>query len=166
MPPYLYPDYIPYLRGALVASSYSLSLANQPEIGDKWPCNTHDRSATQANIGDEPKRCPREPFQSMGAEGIFHATLALLSKKYDPVAKPYAPYCHGDASPKPSPEGLPCVLVAPVSINVIAEDGYWTLPDVLLKWPASRRASNLTAASLPTAEPQTVPPPSRLRSRS
>ena len=29
---YLHPDYVPYLRGALVASSYALTLANQPEV--------------------------------------------------------------------------------------------------------------------------------------
>ena len=78
---YLHPDYVPYLRGALVASSYSLSLANQPEIGDKSSRNQ------------------REPFQSMGAEGIFHATQALLSAETVPAAaapdpgKALVPYC-------------------------------------------------------------------------
>jgi hypothetical protein len=33
---YLHPDYLPYLRGALVASSYALTLANQPEIKDTY----------------------------------------------------------------------------------------------------------------------------------
>lgn len=105
---YLHPDYVPYLRGALVASSYSLSLGNQPEVGD-------------------PDRSLREPFQSLNAEGVFHATRALLSELSDPVASaPWTeksvPYCDAD-HPPPA-----CVTVAPVSINVIGEDGYWMLP--------------------------------------
>lgn len=53
---YLHPDYIPYLRGTLVASTYPLSLMNQAAPGDDGPGK-------------------REPFQSMAAEGLFNATL-------------------------------------------------------------------------------------------
>src|SRR5262249_57257243 len=56
---YLHPDYLPYLRGALVASSYALTLANQPEI-----TNAYDA-------------LHRQPFPSMSAEGVFYATRAL-----------------------------------------------------------------------------------------
>ena len=58
---YLHPDYVPYLRGALVASSYALTLANQPEVAKS----------------SDPQH--RQPFPSMSAEGIFYATRALLS---------------------------------------------------------------------------------------
>ena len=106
---YLHADYVPYLRGAIVASSYSLSLANQPEIG----------KASERNR--------REPFQSMGAEGIFHATHTLVTVSEEELrsrAEGYVdllPYCTGEKMPG-------CVPVAPVSLNVIGEDGYWMLP--------------------------------------
>ena len=45
---YLHPDFVPYLRGALVASSYALMLANQPEIpGTELP-GMFDHSAPAA----------------------------------------------------------------------------------------------------------------------
>ncbi len=58
---YLHPDYVPYLRGALVASSYALTLANQPEIPGTFDA------------------LHRQPFPSMSAEGIFYAARALVS---------------------------------------------------------------------------------------
>jgi hypothetical protein len=105
---YLHPDYLPYLRGALVASSYALTLANQPEIKDAYDA------------------LHRQPFPSMAAEGVFYATRALVSVQARGESEkdaPLMPYC-GDAVK------TPCVPVAPASINVIGEDGYWTLPNV------------------------------------
>ena len=69
---YLHPDYVPYLRGALVASSYALTLANQPEVAKS----------------SDPQH--RQPFPSMVAEGIFYATRALLS--LTPEASGSKPY--------------------------------------------------------------------------
>jgi hypothetical protein len=109
---YLHHDYVPYLRGALVASSYSLSLMNQPEIGDKA---SHNR---------------REPFPSMVAEGVAYATQALVETDASVT------YCSPNLS-----KG--CVPVAPVSINVVGEDGYWTLP--------SPRPESVATQPLPAA---------------
>jgi hypothetical protein len=108
---YLHPDYVPYLRGALVASSYSLALANQPETVAWWPGNV------------------REPFQSLSSEGVFNATHALLTVKDDALKDDdrfRLDYC---AAPPALVED-PCIRVPQATINVIGEDGYWTLPVV------------------------------------
>jgi len=128
---YLHPDYVPYLRGTLVASSYSLSLANQPEVG-------------------LPDRTIREPFQSMSAEGIFHAARALVSlnqemKDLHSFKPTDFPYC-GSATE------TGCVPIAPVSISVIGEDGYWPLPTsrvmtVLKASPGSSTPESRAAAA-------------------
>src|SRR5262249_1037889 len=124
---YLHPAYVPYLRGALVASSYALTLANQPEIkGTSDPLH-------------------REPFPSMSAEGVFYAMRALKSV---PVPKPYAeyslPYCRQGVETN-------CVPVAPVSISVIGEDGYWTLPT-----PAKESHQTADAKTSPDQAPQYI----------
>jgi hypothetical protein len=101
---YLHPDYVPYLRGALVASSYSLALANQPETEAWWPGNI------------------REPFQSLSSEGVFNATHALLTVKKDDAVKDddavHLDYCAPQAL-----VGDPCIRVPQATINVIGEDG-------------------------------------------
>jgi len=107
---YLHGDYVPYLRGALVASSYALTLANQPEI-----------PGVPAAPG-MPNERHRQPFPSMSAEGVFYAARTLVSlsgaKETDLSSLEYCSTLVKE----------PCVPVAPVSINVIGEDGYWTLP--------------------------------------
>lgn len=117
---YLHPEYVPYLRGTIVASPYSLSLANQPETGDP-------RLRTQ-----------REPFQSMSAEGISSAMQALLGDyRYETGSVGAAnrvtvPYC-GDGTWN---NGTPCVNVSPATVSVIGEDGYWMLPSAFVASPA------------------------------
>jgi hypothetical protein len=107
---YLHPDFVPYLRGTLVASSYGLTLANQPEIPGTEIPQTFD-----------PEH--RQPFPSMAAEGLFYAADALVSLPETAGAdEDSVPYCR-DLHAKN------CVPVAPASINVIGEDGYWTLRD-------------------------------------
>ena len=74
---YLNQDYVPYLRGTLVASPYTLSLMTQSGFG-----------------GINSKRY--EPFQSMLAEGVFNATLLLLDRSdqmLDYCARPKSPPC-------------------------------------------------------------------------
>jgi hypothetical protein len=104
---YLHPDFVPYLRGALVASSYALTLSNQPEIAG----SSHHPEMRQPPT--------RQPFPSMSAEGIFYAVRALLnaSTKIDGDTLPYCP----------DGKTTNCVPDPPVSINVLGEDGYWTL---------------------------------------
>ena len=131
---FLHADYIAYLRGALVASSYSLSLANQPEIGER------------------PLASQREPFSSMSAEGVFYAAQSLLWEDVHgggdqpDVVPRLAPYCN-------SPSQRSCVPIAPVSINVIGEDGYWTMP------ANSRRAEAALAAGAGDGLTPVPPPP-------
>ena len=96
----LHRDYLPYLRGTLVASPYSLSLT------------------TQAGYAGVPEK-GREPFQSMVAEGLFNATLLLLDKDSDKLLD----YCD-----PPTPSGKGCM--PRVTISVIGEDGFWPLPGV------------------------------------
>ena len=126
---YLHPDYVPYLRGALVASSYALTLANQPEVAKS----------------SDPQH--RQPFPSMVAEGIFYATRALLSLTPDAHGNQShaLDYCHDGAT-----DITNCVPAAPVSINVIGEDGYWTIT-----------AATPTPVYGPV-DPDQVAPPSKL----
>ena len=107
---YLHPDFVPYLRGALVASSYALMLANQPEIpGTELP-GTFDH-------------LHRQPFPSQVVEGVLYAAHALVSlPETAGTDEASVPYCSNAAARN-------CVPVAPASINVIGEDGYWTLVD-------------------------------------
>ncbi len=122
---YLHPDYLPYLRGALVASSYTLNLANQPEIPGTF----------------DPLR--RQPFPSMSAEGVFYAARALVSlSDAGEAAEASLGYCG-------TPAVTPCVPIAPVSINVIGEDGYWTLPTVKPERIANPAPVDLNVAQLP-----------------
>ena len=79
---YLHSDYVPYLRGTLVASSYSLSLANQPEVDDFPLKSPNHNAADESSTGSF-----REPFQSMSAEGIFHATRTLVAASRDATAR-------------------------------------------------------------------------------
>jgi hypothetical protein len=133
---YLHPDYLPYLRGALVASSYALTLANQPEIPDT---SKHESQ--------------RHSFQSMVSEGVFYATRALVSLRDDTSHDP-VPYCDAHAS-------KPCVPVAPASINVIGEGGYWTLAGAQhLKVETTRAAGadRLQSSVVPAPAPLIVAP--------
>ena len=116
---YLHPDYVPYLRGALVASSYALTLANQPEME-----GTSDPLI-------------RQPFPSLSAEGVFYAARALLNLDKTGEALRYC-----DAG-KPI---LNCVPIAPASISVVGEDGYWTLPAGLTSSTDGKPAGSLDAA--------------------
>jgi hypothetical protein len=101
---YLHQDYVPYLRGTLVASPYPLSLTTQAGF-------SRDKDQEQG----------REPFQSMPAEGVFNATLVLLGHEDDLVDY----YC------LPSPSSGPATKCMPhVAISVIGEDGFWPLADV------------------------------------
>jgi hypothetical protein len=135
---YLHPDYVPYLRGALVASSYSLSLANQPEIGDPS------------------ERYRREPFPSMGAEGIFHATRALLSDNF--VSEAAAAYSAKTRLPYCPVSAPTCLPVAPASINVIGEDGFWSLSSAPLP-PVSPQPATAPSDVETEAAPESVPAP-------
>src|SRR5690606_35640573 len=101
---YLHPDFVPYLRGAIAASSYALALANQPEI-----------PGTGAALH-------RQPFPSASAEGVFYATRALLSldSTASSTGEVSVPYCAAHRAEN-------CVPISPASINVVGEDGYWTL---------------------------------------
>jgi hypothetical protein len=133
---YLHPDYLPYLRGALVASSYALTLANQPEIPDT---SKHDSQ--------------RHSFQSMVSEGVFYATRALVSLR-DDASHDAVPYCDARGS-------KPCVPVAPASINVVGEGGYWTLAGAQnLKVETTRPAGpdRLRSSVVPAPAPLNVAP--------
>lgn len=83
---YLHQDYVPYLRGTLVASPYPLSLTTQ---------------AGFAGAGTK----GREPFQSMAAEGLFNATLLLLKRNVELLD-----YC--DSSPIPETRCMPHVAIS------------------------------------------------------
>jgi hypothetical protein len=133
---YLHPDYVPYLRGALVASSYALTLANQPEIPGTF------------------NALHRQPFSSMSAEGVFYAARALVSlSDTGETAKLSLEYCSPNVVKNAPPAAQSCVPIAPASINVVGEDGYWTLPDRIATRNAStsgQRADTLTAIPTPS----------------
>ncbi|MBV8608685.1 MAG: hypothetical protein JO034_14645, partial [Singulisphaera sp.] len=61
---YTHHDFVPYLRGSLVASTYPLLLANQ-----RWT----------ASPGEEGKPIPRFAFPNDYSEGVYNATVAHLA---------------------------------------------------------------------------------------
>ncbi|HEY1303225.1 MAG TPA: hypothetical protein VGF24_06730 [Vicinamibacterales bacterium] len=102
---YLHQDYIPYLRGTLVASTYPLSLT------------------AQSRATSDPHT--REPFQSWAAEGLFNATLLLMDSKS--ALRDYCdPSTVGDQQDRHLESITQCV--PRVSVSVIGEDGFWPLP--------------------------------------
>jgi len=102
---YVHPDYSPYLRGTLVASTYGLFNANQ-----RWSY-PYKGSAL------------RLQFAMGSAQGIYNATLALLDYTVD--GSPISP----DAPPlvEYGLPGQPCspTCEPPVWISVIGRDGSW-----------------------------------------
>ena len=145
--------------GALVASSYALTLANQPEI----PGGEFDRAAP-ATVPEHvrPGHLLRHAH-TRGASGSGDSDTATLDSPASGQGLPYP--CSKDALP-----GLAqtCVPVAPASISVVGEDAYWTLPDAggvpppplvgspahLRHRPPFPRLSTLHAAPLPPIPPQ------------
>ena len=117
---YLEPEYIPYTRGAIVGSPYSLSLGTQSDTSRR----------AHATI-------TRETFPSFIATGVFNATSLLLGKTDQLID-----YCEPTVSAGEST--VPCA--PPVWSTVIGNDGYWPLEaaqneaDVVRTVEASRPA--------------------------
>ncbi|HEY7285458.1 MAG TPA: hypothetical protein VH497_08455 [Vicinamibacterales bacterium] len=95
---YLHPQYIPYMRGAIAASPYPLTL--------------NARDANRAQRG-------RQPFQSHISEGVFNATLMQLGA-HDKLVDYCDPAAKANESNKTS-------CVPPVWVSVIGDDGYWPI---------------------------------------
>jgi hypothetical protein len=89
---YLHSDYVPYTRGALVASTYPLYLSGQRPLDD--PDNERSAKLDDPDNKRSPQR--REAFQSMVAEGVFNATLVQIDKP-DKLSD----YCVGDTQCRP-----------------------------------------------------------------
>lgn len=126
---YLHPEYVPYMRGALVASPYALTPRDQ-------------RVLVEAPGATEPTRSlrNRQTFSSMAAQGIYNATMRQLGAPVPPQL---------DAC---DPEGVvpstePCL--PPVWIAVIGDDGYWPLG---YSMPTPKNETGSTAS--PHAQPQ------------
>jgi len=122
---YLHPDYVPYLRGTLVASSYSLSLTTEKDF-----------------LASRSQRT-REAFQSMAAQGLFNATLFLMSQE-----KQRLDYCDPGQSSTTA-------CAPPVSISVIGEDGFWPLPG---DRQATTEGSPLRTVNGKSVRPLDLPP--------
>ena len=95
---YLQPEYIPYMRGAIVASPYPLALGTQRAVG-----RTTDRDA----------------FPSFVAAGIFNAMSIQLQ-----AANQLVDYCDPSVNFVGS---TPAPCQPPVWVTVIGNDGYWPL---------------------------------------
>ncbi len=95
---YLQPEYIPYTRGALVASPYALALGTQRASG-----STTDRDA----------------FPSFVAAGVFNATSIQLQ-----AANQLVDYCDPSVN---FIGATPAPCRPPVWVTVIGNDGYWPL---------------------------------------
>jgi hypothetical protein len=95
---YLQPEYIPYMRGALVASPYPLALGTQRTVG-----RTTDRDA----------------FPSFVAAGVFNATSIQLQ-----AANQLVDYCDPSVN---FIGATPAPCRPPVWVTVIGNDGYWPL---------------------------------------
>ncbi len=97
---YLHSDYVPYMRGALVASTYPLYVPGQ-------------RTLDETGQEQSPRR--REAFQSMSAEGVFNATLLQLDKN-----RQLADYCASGGQDRGA-------CTPPVWVSVLGDDGFWPL---------------------------------------
>jgi hypothetical protein len=95
---YLQPEYLPYTRGALVASPYPLALGSQRTNGG----------------GTD-----RDAFPSFIAAGVFNATSIQLQ-----ATRQLVDYCDPAVN---SAEARPGPCKPPVWVTVIGNDGYWPL---------------------------------------
>ena len=97
---YLHSDYAPYTRGALVASTYPLYIADQRPQNEPGQAGATRR---------------REAFQSAAAQGVFNATLVQLGEEDKLID-----YCTGGDD-----GGRACA--PPMWVSVIGDDGFWPL---------------------------------------
>jgi hypothetical protein len=141
---YLHPDYIPYTRGAIVATPYPLALAEQRRL------ESPGRLA-------ETRAVERQPFPSMLSAGIFNAMLLQVQgEQPDRLID----YCDprqafaGEVPPMPA-------CRPPLWVSVIGDDGYWPLvaapanpADMLIRAvpfrPGPRRQPRATTAAVLT----------------
>ena len=138
---YLHPSYLPYMRGALVGSTYPLSLPVQrmflppPSTNNQLPPDNR-----------------RRLFQSMVAEGVFDATQRQLG------SRGLADYCD------PATIGVSeCTPAAWVS--VIGDDGFWRIDWQVTELDAKKPAkvpAQVTAEGLGAVVPLPLPGPTRL----
>jgi hypothetical protein len=102
---YLHSEYLPYMRGTLVASTYPLYLPLQTQF--------HCLSQFSGNFffcGSQPVPAKRS-FQSMVAEAVYNATQIQIG------TRALVDYC------APSSTGSTCV--PPVWVSIIGDDGFW-----------------------------------------
>jgi hypothetical protein len=100
---YLHSDYLPYVRGALVASTYPLYLPTQTR--PQWHQSSRERFHSS----------PRELFKSMVSQGTFNATEIQLDRPDLTID-----YC----SPS-DPKSATCR--PPVWVSVVGDDGFWPI---------------------------------------
>jgi len=133
---YLHPDYIPYTRGAIVATPYPLALAEQRRL--------HPSNALE-----------REPFPSMMAAGIFNAMLLQIGRPDRLID-----YCNPRQAAGSAPLFPGCR--PPLWVSIIGDDGYWPVvaspvpepnltPSVLSSPTPGRQRRATTAAILAVA---------------
>lgn len=129
---YLHSDYVPYVRGALVASAYPLHLQAQRGFQQRQ----HTSSAS-SDDGSPLLSTARRSFPSMVAEGTYNATVVHLGRP-DLVLD----YCNpilASETRLASSRG-PCV--PPVWVSVVGDDGFW--PVTWTQYAASRGFVPLT----------------------
>ena len=110
---YLHPQYVPYMRGAVIASPYPLSL-NAQRVIDKTDNLISLRDGTKSPI------TLRQAFPSLVAAGVFNATLLQLGQ-----TKKLVDYCDPDVNFRTEKKDQPCR--PPVWVGVIGDDAYWPL---------------------------------------
>jgi hypothetical protein len=108
---YLHPEYAPYMRGALVASTYPQNPADQRElVADETPEGLMRRAT----------------FSSMTSQGVYNATLRQLGTGRHALpwqrTPPLLDYC--DPEPAATPNGW---CQPPVWISVLGDDAYWPI---------------------------------------
>jgi hypothetical protein len=121
---YLYPEFVPYIRGAIVASTYPLRVTDQ-----LWG------NAVSSD---------REVFPSTVAEGVFNATMTQVAGNgrylpdYPPIpyeAEKSNTYCVDDAELPVSRQFLSgdsvgCPELGPkpgLWLSIVGDDGFWPL---------------------------------------
>jgi hypothetical protein len=102
---YLHSDYLPYMRGAIVASTYPLYLPNQTTL-------FFDRDANPPVALTQTFH--RRLFPSMVTEAVFNATQLQLG------SSALRDYCDPSASGRTA-------CMPPVWVSVLGDDGFWPL---------------------------------------
>jgi hypothetical protein len=133
---YLHPDFTPYTRGAIVASTYPISLGLQHR--------------SSAHRGDH-------SFPGMGAEGVFNATLALLDVPSAAGGSKVLDYCSPADVFADATTPRPCT--PPIWLSVVGDDAFWPVRWQDVTPSAAQPGAVIARQVMPLQHPTILPLP-------